>query len=65
MKNEPWILGVQHSHILNLAPSFGRVKSSIPQRDWRFDFFPKFIFVKFRVHLDLHIHCWNICFMKK
>ena len=34
-------MGVQHSHFLNLAPTLGRVKSSIPHGAWRF-FFSKF-----------------------
>jgi hypothetical protein len=30
---------VQHLHFLNLAPTLGRVKSSIPHGAWRFHFF--------------------------
>jgi hypothetical protein len=30
-----------------------------------FHFFPNFIFAKLRIHLDLDIHCWDFCFMKK
>jgi hypothetical protein len=32
--------GEQHSQFLNLAPTLGRVKSSIPHGAWRFHFFP-------------------------
>jgi hypothetical protein len=41
---------------LNLAPTLGKVKSSIPHGAWRFHFFPNFIFSKFRIYLNLHIH---------
>jgi hypothetical protein len=58
-------MGVQRSHFLNLAPTLGRVKSSIPHGVWRFYFFPNFIFAKIRAHLDLHIHHWDFSFMKK
>jgi hypothetical protein len=57
-------MGVQHPHFLKLAPTLGSVKCSILHGDWRFYFFSNFIFDKFRVHLDLHIHCWDFCFMK-
>jgi hypothetical protein len=33
---------VQHPHFLNLAPTLGKVKSSIPHGPWRFNFFPNF-----------------------
>jgi hypothetical protein len=36
-----------------------------PYGAWRFYFFSNFIFAKFRVHLDLHIHYWDFSFMKK
>jgi hypothetical protein len=48
---------------LNLAPTLGRVKSSIPHGAWRFHFFSTF-FAKIRSHLNLHIHHWNFCFIK-
>jgi hypothetical protein len=57
-------MGVQHFHLLNLAPILGKVKSSILHGAWRFHFFPNW-FAKIRVHQDLHIHCWNFCLMKK
>jgi hypothetical protein len=34
---------VQHPHFLNLAPTLGSVKSSIPHGTWRFHFFPNFV----------------------
>jgi hypothetical protein len=46
------------------APTLGSVKCSIPHGDWRFHFFSNFIFLKFRVHLDLHIYHWDFGFMK-
>jgi hypothetical protein len=51
------------------APPFfeatlGSVDSLIPHGNWRFHFFSNFIFPKFRIHLDLHIHRWDFCFMK-
>jgi hypothetical protein len=49
----------------SFPPTLGSVKSSIPRRVWRFHFFPSFIFAKFRLHLDLHIHHWDFCSMKK
>jgi hypothetical protein len=55
---------VQHPHFLKLAPTLGSFQSSIPHGDWRFHFFSKINFPKFRVHLDLHIHCWDLCFMR-
>jgi hypothetical protein len=57
-------MGVQHTHFLKLVPTLGSDKSSIPHGVWRFHFFPSFIFVKFRVHLDLDIHHWDSCSMK-
>jgi hypothetical protein len=42
-------MGVQYSHFLNLAPTLGKVKSSIPHGAWRFHFFPSF-FAKIRVY---------------
>jgi hypothetical protein len=52
-------------NLLNLASILGKVKSSIPHGAWRFYFFSNFIFSKFRVHLDLHIHRWDFSLMKK
>jgi hypothetical protein len=60
-----WGLCLQHPHFLKLAPILGSVESSIPHRDWKFHFFPNFIFAKLRVHIDLHIPCWDFRFMKK
>jgi hypothetical protein len=60
-----WGVCVQHPHFLNLAPILGSVKSSIPHGAWRFHFFPNFMFVKFRIYLDLHIRGWHFGFMKK
>jgi hypothetical protein len=37
---------------LKLAPTLGSVKCSIFHGDWRFHFFPNFVFTKFRVHLN-------------
>jgi hypothetical protein len=59
-----WGMCTEHLHFLKLAPILGSVESSIPHGLWRFYFIFKFIFVKFRVHLDLHIYHWNFCFMK-
>jgi hypothetical protein len=59
-----WRIGVQHPHFLKLAPTLGSVKCFILHGDWRFHFFSNFIFSKFRVHLDLHIYCWDFGFMK-
>jgi hypothetical protein len=56
-------MGVQHFHFLKLAPTLGSVKCSSSHGDWSFHFFIIF-FPEFRVHLDLHIHHWDICFMK-
>jgi hypothetical protein len=56
-------MGVQHLHFLELAPTLGSVKSSIPHGDWKFHFFSNVVFPKFRVHLELHIYCWDFCFM--
>jgi hypothetical protein len=53
------------SNLLNLAPTLRRVKSSLPHGAWRFIFISNLIFGKFRIHLDLHIHRWDFCFMKK
>jgi hypothetical protein len=52
------------SNLLNLAPTLGKVKSSFPHGAWRFWFFTNSIFAKFRINLDLNIHCWNFSFMK-
>jgi hypothetical protein len=57
-------MDVQHTHFLKLAPTLGSIKSSIAHEVWRFHFFPNFIFAKFRVYLDLHIHRWDFCSMK-
>jgi hypothetical protein len=57
-------MGVHHPHFLKLAPTLGSVNSSIPHGAWRFYFFPKFIFAKVEVHLDLHIHSWDFNFIK-
>jgi hypothetical protein len=57
-------MGVQHPHFLKLALTLGSAKSSILHEDWRFHFFSIFVFPKFRVYLDLHIYCWDFCFMK-
>jgi hypothetical protein len=57
-------MGVQHPHFLKLAPTLGSVKSCKLHGDWRFHLFFNFIFSKFRLHLDLHIHCSDFCFMK-
>jgi hypothetical protein len=58
-------MGVQHPHLLKLALTLGRVKSSIAHGAWRFYFFEVCIFAKFRIHLDLHIHLWDFCIIKK
>jgi hypothetical protein len=59
-----WGVCAQHPHFLKLAPTLGSVESSIPHGLWRFYFFSNFVFAKFRVHLDLHINCWDFSFMK-
>jgi hypothetical protein len=38
-------MDAQHPHFLKLAPTLGSVKSSILHGDWRFHFFPNFIFL--------------------
>jgi hypothetical protein len=75
ISQERWAVGIKNlvekpfesflSNRLNLAPTLGRVKSSFPHGTWRFIYFSNFIFDKFRVHLDLHIHRWDFCFIKK
>jgi hypothetical protein len=57
-------MGVQHPHLMNLAPTLGRVKSSNPHGAWRFHFFEIFL-AKIKEQLNLHIHHWNFSFMKK
>jgi hypothetical protein len=57
-------MGVQHPHFLKLAPILGSANSSKIHGEWRFHFFPQFIFAKFSPHLDLHIYRWDFCFMK-
>jgi hypothetical protein len=57
-------MGVQHPHFLKLTPTLGSVKCSIPHGDWKFRFFSNFVFLKFRVHLDLYIYHWDFCLMK-
>jgi hypothetical protein len=59
-----WGVCVHHPHFLKLAPTLGSIESSILDGLWRFLFFLNFIFPEFRVHLDLHIYCWDFCFMK-
>jgi hypothetical protein len=59
-----WKNGVQHPHFLKLALALGSIKFSIPHGDWRFYFFLNFIFPKFRLHMDLHIHRWDFCLKK-
>jgi hypothetical protein len=59
-----WENGCTTLPFFEVAPTFGRVKSSIPLGAWRFHFFLK-ILAKIRVHLDLHIHHWDFCFIKK
>jgi hypothetical protein len=56
-----WAVGIKNleKSPLNLAPTLGRVKSSLPHGAWRLYFFSNFIFDKFRVNLDLHIHPWD------
>jgi hypothetical protein len=57
-------MGVQDPHFLKLTPTLKSVKCSIRHGDWRFHFFSNFIFLKFRVHMDLHIYRWDFCFPK-
>jgi hypothetical protein len=59
-----WENGCIALPFLNLAPTFGRMKPSIPLGAWIFYFILKY-FAKIRVHLDLHIHRWDFSFMKK
>jgi hypothetical protein len=56
---------LQHPHFLKLAPTHGSANSSKIHVEWRFHFVSKYIFPKFRVHLNLHIYRWDFCFMKK
>jgi hypothetical protein len=75
MSPKRWAVGIKNLEksplrvsspiLLNLAPTLGRVKPYLPHGAWRFYFFSNFIFDEFRVHLDLHIHHWDFCFMKK
>jgi hypothetical protein len=58
-------MGVQHPHFLKLAPTLGSANSSKIHGEWRFHFFPNFLFPKFSSYLDLHIYRWDFCFMKK
>jgi hypothetical protein len=51
-------------NLLFFLKFFEAVKCSNPHGDWRFQIFSNFIFSKFRVHLDLHIHRGNFCFIK-
>jgi hypothetical protein len=58
-------MGIQHPHYLKLAPTLGSANSSKIHGEWRFHFFPNKKIPEFRTHLDLHIYCWDFCFMKK
>jgi hypothetical protein len=40
-------MGVQHPHFLKLAPILGSANSSKIHGEWRFHFFPQFVFAKF------------------
>jgi hypothetical protein len=57
-------MGVQHPHFLKLAPTLGSANSSEIHGEWRFHFFPQFVFAKFSPYLDLHIYRWDFCFRK-
>jgi hypothetical protein len=57
-------MDVQHPHYLKLAPTLGSANSSKIHGEWRFYFFPQFLFAKFSPHLDLHIYHWDFCFIK-
>ena len=62
-----WHMGrmsAQYIYFFKLPPTFGSIKSSILHRIWRFHFFPNFLFAKSRVHMDLHIHCWDFVLWK-
>jgi hypothetical protein len=59
-----WENGYTTLPFFNLAPIFGRVKTSILHGAWRFQIFPNFL-AKIRLHQDLHINCWDFCLMKK
>jgi hypothetical protein len=52
------------SHFLKCAPTLGSANSSKIHGEWRFHFFPKKKFSKFTSYMDLHICCWDFCFMK-
>jgi hypothetical protein len=58
-------MGVHRPHFLKLAPTLGSGNSSKIHGEWRFHFFPNFLFPKFSSYLDLHIYRWDFCFMKK
>jgi hypothetical protein len=53
------------SHFLKCAPTLGSANSSKIHGEWRFHFFPNFVFPKFTSYMDLHIYRWDFCFMKK
>jgi hypothetical protein len=58
-------MGVQCPHFLKLALTLGSANSSKIHGEWRFHFFPNFLFPKFSSYLDLHIYRWDFCFIKK
>jgi hypothetical protein len=58
-------MGVQRPHFLKLAPTLGSGNSSKIHGEWRFHFFPNFLFPKFSSYLDLHIYHWDLFFMKQ
>jgi hypothetical protein len=58
-------MGVQRPHFLKLPLTLGSANSSKIHGEWRFHFFPNFLFPKFSSYLDLHIYSWDFCFMKK
>jgi hypothetical protein len=57
-------LAVQHPIFLSMLPTLGSANSSKIHGEWRFHFFSKKIIPKFSSYLNLHIYCWDFCFMK-
>jgi hypothetical protein len=51
-----WENGCTTPPFLKLVPTLGSANSSKIHGEWRFQFFPQFVFAKFSPHLDLHIY---------
>jgi hypothetical protein len=59
-----WGVGCTVPQFLKYAPTLGSANFSKIHGEWRFLFSPKKVFAKFSPYLDLHIYCWDFCFMK-